>query len=219
MWTIVDDEMSYTGFIKDLRRILAYHPGRTDILSQHEDQNLSSTREHPLLGRRFRSIHIRLQVEGDKTSTTLAIQDDNLMLRGFMNGREEWYNLPDDESRRWDSTYCSGTPLGWGSTYELILQVKNAKEVMDKLNLKRLGKTFAVEAVRELSQYSGPNKSDNNKARLAVVGLMVMICDSARIKPVHDAIARDWNNTGAKLTKQLMYYAQNWLLILSALVA
>ena len=111
-------------------------------------------------------------------------------------------------------SYRSKRLDGFKSTYKSILNNKT-KTVVDKLNSKRLGKTFAAEAVRELSRFD----NSSEKSRLAVVGLMVMICDSARIKPVHDAIARDWNNTGAKLPKQLMYYVQNWLLISSALVA
>ena len=123
-------------------------------------------------------------------------------------------------------SYRSKRLDGFKSTYKSILNNKT-KTGVDKLNSKRLGKTFAAEAVHVLSRFDDSAISSRGwiigkpekKARLAVVGLMVMICDSARIKPVHDAIARDWNNSGAKLTKQLMYYAQNWLLILSALVA
>jgi len=121
-------------------------------------------------------------------------------------------------------SYRSKRLDGFKSTYKSILNNKT-KTGVDKLNSKRLGKTFAAEAVRVLSRFDDSAISSRGwiigkqKARLAVVGLMVKICDSARIKPVHDAIARDWNNTGAKLPKQLMYYVQNWLLISSALVA
>ena len=95
-------------------------------------------------------------------------------------------------------SYRSKRLDGFKSTYKSILNNKT-KTVVDKLNSKRLGKTFAAEAVRVLSRFDDSAISSRGwiigkpekKARLAVVALMVMICDSARIKPVHDAIARD----------------------------
>ena len=96
-WTIGDNE-SYTEFIRRLRRTVANHQSRADILSHHEDQNLrSSTGPHALLAKKSsgpteRSIHIRLQVAGETTSITLAIRDDNLMLHGFKNQDGKWYN-------------------------------------------------------------------------------------------------------------------------------
>lgn len=49
----------------------------------------------------------------------------------------------------------------------------------------------------------------NGNLKLALVGLMVMICGSARINPVHDAIVRGWEN-GTGLTEQLMGYVEKW---------
>jgi len=45
--------------------------------------------------------------------------------------------------------------------------------------------------------------ADVYNSRRAVVGLMFMVSESARMNPVHDAIARGWD-TGTGFTKQLM---------------
>ncbi|XP_066341261.1 60 kDa jasmonate-induced protein-like [Miscanthus floridulus] len=93
------------------------------------------------------------------------------------------------------------------------------EKVVDKLNSERLGKTSAVNAVRVLSRFSEGNLLSANgeaEARLALVRLMVMICDSARMNPVLDAIAGGWNN-GTGFTKQLMDYIRYWDRISTAL--
>ena len=46
----------------------------------------------------------------------------------------------------------------------------------------------------------------------ALLGLIVMVCDSARMNPVLQAIAGGWNN-GTKFTKELMDYIKNWPVI------
>ena len=54
-------------------------------------------------------------------------------------------------------------------------------------------------------------------SRLALVGLSVMVCQSARMKRLHDAIAGDWD-TGASFTMQLLDYIKNWERISRALL-
>jgi len=58
---------------------------------------------------------------------------------------------------------------------------------------------------------------DRDNTDRALLGLMVMVCDSARIEPVCDTIARNWDN-GTELTKQLRDYRWNWPVISGALL-
>ena len=53
--------------------------------------------------------------------------------------------------------------------------------------------------------------------RLALVGLSVMVCQSARMNRLHDAIAGGWE-TGARFTTQLLDYIENWEEISRALL-
>jgi len=46
---------------------------------------------------------------------------------------------------------------------------------------------------------------------------MIMVCDSARMEPVREAMAGGWEN-GTKLTKQLNNYRGNWPVISGALL-
>jgi len=97
--------------------------------------------------------------------------------------------------------------LDWGFSYPSILEARNEEEVVKILDSARLGKTFAAHAVRVLSRY--PDVADGDNPRLALVGLSVMVCESAKMNPLHKAIADDWE-TGAKFTTRLLYYIENW---------
>ncbi|XP_066339361.1 uncharacterized protein [Miscanthus floridulus] len=223
VYTIGDDEMSYIRFIMAVRRIVADHQHCGDILDAHPDSNLRSTRQHPLLPNHYwdkRWLYVKLQVAGEETSTIIiAIKSYDLVVLGFNNQNEDyWYS-----TTGWIA--LSGSirekQLSWGSTYDRILQVSTTdwEKVVDKLNSERLGKTSAVNAVRVLSRFSTRNPVSANgeaEARLALVRLMVMICDSARMNPVLDAIASGWNN-GTGFTKQLMDYIRYWDLISTVL--
>lgn len=80
------------------------------------------------------------------------------------------------------------------------------KEIMPILNSKTLGKTFAADAVSVLSRFVPTEvEADGANPKLSLVGLMVMICGSARINPVHNHIVRGWEK-GTRLTEQLMGY-------------
>ncbi|CAD6258080.1 unnamed protein product [Miscanthus lutarioriparius] len=210
VYTIGDDEMSYIRFIMAVRRIVADHQHCEDILGAHPVSNLRFTRQHPLLSNHYRDkryLYVKLQVAAEETSTILiAITSDDLVVHALNNRNEleYWYSI-----------------TSWGCSYDRILQVSTAdwEKVVDKLNSERLGKTSAVNAVRVLSRFSKRNLVSANgeaEARLALVRLMVMICDSARMNPVLDAIAGGWNN-GTGFTKQLMDYIRYWDLISTAL--
>jgi len=80
-----------------------------------------------------------------------------------------------------------------------------------------LGMAFAVGAVHVLSRFDSRTRGDRDNTDRALLGLMVMVCDSARIEPACDTIARNWDN-GTELTKQLRDYRWNWPVISGALL-
>ena len=211
----VGDEMSFTEFIMALRGILAGHPDREDILDGHDYLNLSFTREHPVLPKvqdaeqPGRWLHIKLQVvEGEETFwTTLLMRDDNLYVLGFKNQQGDVYGLVDNRSSV--SMLPGGLEaktLRWSTKYRTMLgtNFSNA-QAAHKLAGAHLGHSFATWAVQVLSGYDPKHtyvKGDDHPT-LALAGLIVMVCESARMNPLHDAIAGGWSN-GTGFTEQLM---------------
>jgi hypothetical protein len=163
-----------------------------------------------------RWLEIKLQVAGEETSTTLAVGADSLKVIGFMNQNGNWYGL---SPRRGLPHNYKAQLLHWGKSwlgnYKNILDAGNEEEVVKILDSARLGKTFAAKAVRVLSSY--PDVADGDNPRLALVGLSVMVCDSARMNPLHDAVAAGWE-TGMGFTTQLLDYIENWEEISRALL-
>jgi hypothetical protein len=213
----VGDELSFTEFIMVLRRILADHPDREDILDKHPKLlNLSSTGDHPVLAKQRarqpkRWLHIKLQVEDKEVAcwTTLIMRDDNLYVCGFMN-QQEVYGLVDNEKseQMLPTKYCDKDVqrLEWTVHYKSILGAASQKEVVNKLDSAHLGKTFAEHAVDVLSRYSSAvADGEEGGARRALAGLIVMVCESARMNPLHDSMIAGWSN-GTGFTKQLMRY-------------
>jgi len=125
----------------------------------------------------------------------------------FFHWRDNPHNYYNVQLLDWDTS--------WLGNYKNILKAGNEEKVVKILDSARLGKTFAADAVRVLSRY--PDVADGDNSRLALVGLSVMVCESARMKRLHDAIAGDWD-TGAIFTMQLLDYIKNWERISRALV-
>jgi hypothetical protein len=73
---------------------------------------------------------------------------------------------------------------------------------MDRLTSVNLGKSFAEDAVRVLWHFTDVAHAD--RTRLAVVGLMFIVSESAKLNLVHKAIADGWNDARARLTKQMI---------------
>lgn len=212
----IGDELSFISFIMDLRRVLADRSGHEDILDRHCSSNLSSAREHQLLAKRHADqppnyLDIKLQVAGEATWTTLVVRDDNVDVLGFKNQNRVCYELG-------GSWRLHSVLVGWGVSYTSILDARNQEEVANKLDSARLGRGFAMEAVRALSRYRpAADVADGISPRLALAGLSVMFCQSAKMNPLRDNFARGWS-TGAAFTKQLMDYMLNWERISSALL-
>ncbi|XP_066341352.1 ribosome-inactivating protein 9-like [Miscanthus floridulus] len=150
-------------------------------------------------------------VEGNETSsTTLAMRDDNLYVHGFMNQRGVWYGLVGDPI---GTSACmlppeyNPEPLHWGGIrYSRLLRARAYSEAVAKLAATDLGRGFAMHAVRRLSRFIQPDDVEVDglmNTRLALAGLMFMVCESARTNPVLESFAGGWS-TGTGFTKKLI---------------
>jgi hypothetical protein len=215
-YTVGDDAKGFSTFIIELRRLVAEHPHCKDLLADHPQ--LSSTHNHPVLPRKRVGdkkksqahmkpemlFHIKLEAvdHGVETSSiTLVIRDDNLDVIGFISKNGHCYELRGDDKADLPSEYGSES-LRWRQG-GILLEDSTG-----------LGKTFAADAVHVLSRFVNVA---HPKYRQALLVLMVMVRDSARIEPIRKAIADDWDN-GTKLTEQLKDYRRNWLEISRALL-
>ncbi|KAL6591826.1 hypothetical protein ACP70R_049689 [Stipagrostis hirtigluma subsp. patula] len=209
-WTIQQDVEKYIEFIGDLRSKLANHPHRKDLIRGDQPG------VHPVLpkhGPLARLVHIKLKVPGDKTSVTLAVRDDDMIVIGFKNHMGQWFDLggKHHQPALLPSEYKSRAFLDWGYSYADILNSSNLEEVT-----KLLSKDFAMEAVGLLSSPCWEDDEDHSH-RLALAGLSIMVTDCAKINPLRDAVIHGWNE-GVVFTEQLMDYITNWKHISSALL-
>jgi len=153
-----------------------------------------------------RWLHIKLQVvEGEETFwTTLLMRDDNLYVLGFMNQQGVVYELVDNKS---SVTMLPGRYKAkhqvWSTKYRTMLgtNISNAKAAHELAGA-HLGHSFAMKAVRVLSRHPNYVEGDMNP-RVALAGLILMVCESTRMNPLQDGIAGGWRN-GTGFTEQLM---------------
>jgi len=201
----------YTEFIMRLREAL---PPRANGLVC-EDILEERRGAYPVLRRQSAAIvprrwlRIKLQVEeGQQTfTTTLAVQDDNVYCKGFRNQHGVWYELNrDDLPRTWGPVELL---QGWGVDYSEILRANNREQVKATLETTLLGKNFAEKAVGMLSRYPVLDNNDEYPVRLALAGLIVMICESARMNPPLYTFVGGWDR-GTGLTSLLAGYMWNW---------
>jgi hypothetical protein len=225
----IGDELSFTEFIVALRRILAEHPDREDVFDKHPKFfSVSSTGEHPVLAKQraeqpARWIHVKLQAErGKMFSTTLIMRSDNLYVCGFTNQQGDSFKLienPDRSAEIFPVDECSPQPrrLSWGVRYRSLLDADTEVDLVRRLACMNMGRQFAKKAVHVLSSFpdwvdedltvhisrsSTPVKRILNP-RMALVGLIVMVCESARLSPIYNFIARWWSSN-MEFTKDLM---------------
>ena len=76
------------------------------------------------------------------------------------------------------------------------MKVQDGNEVTVKLAAKGLGKSFVAKAVCRLSSsiHLDDQVAGMMSVRVALVGLIVMVCESARMNPLRDAIAGGCSN-------------------------
>jgi len=235
-YTINGDKERFTTFIKKLQSELANHEHQENVLDGFQECKDSFKGDPPVIGRwrrvgqqPARLFHIKLQVAdpGGKTSSiTLAVRDDTVSVAGFKNQHGKWYELG----------FASGVlpqeykpiRLWWGTSSGSILglvgagQVKSAVETLDKA----VGRGFATKAVRRLSQYDPQAKVQDQEGdlnpRLALLGLILMVCGSARFNTLRDHFAKGWRSvTGTPFSRELqalLGYEDIWFYLSRALL-
>lgn len=224
--TIGDNVQNLTKSIKKLRRKLA----DDEAFHDHHGEKIRLTRKRaqgqPLRWTRF-------QVKASDNQTTLAIRDDKCYGVGFENQSGVWYDLGHRRERddhQLPQEYNKELPpdfnsvlLGWGLSYKDILGVSRWEEVPDKLDSAGLGKkSFAEKAVRTLWRYPDVDEEDDlmMNPRVALAGLILMVCESARFGPVLKYFQDNWDNdteTGGFSGEQ-MKYIRSWGKISRALL-
>jgi len=146
-----------------------------------------------------RWIHIELTANegGDQESTTLVIRDDNLYVKGFTGKDGKWFELCEDREPAGEKLppEYEATKL-WGCKYDNLMKLNDNDQVKKTLKSTKLGKAFAERAVRRLSRYCRVENNDDIPVRLGLAGLIVMICEAARFRPLldHFAGADCWEN-------------------------
>jgi len=201
----IGDELSFTEFIMDLRGILADHPDREDIFDRHHSSILSSTREHPVLAKQraeqpARWIHVKLQaVKGEQTmSTTLIMRDDNLYVCGFMNQQGDSFELIENPDRSADILPVdeyNPQRLSWGVGYRSLLDVDTEGGLVRILD-------FAMNAVHVLSCFPAwvDDRIRMKSPRLALAGLILIVCESARMNPIYNFFTSSWSRSSEDYT-------------------
>ena len=74
------------------------------------------------------------------------------------------------------------------------MKLNDNDQVKKTLKSTKLGKAFAERAVRRLSRYCRVENNDDIPVRLGLAGLIVMICEAARFRPLLDHFAGDEYN-------------------------
>ena len=200
----IGDELSFTEFIMALRGILADHPDREDIFDRHHSSILSSTREHPVLAKQraeqpARWIHVKLQaVKGEQTmSTTLIMRDDNLYVCGFMNQQGDSFELIENPDRSADILPVdeyNPQRLSWGVGYKSLLDFDTEGGLVRILAHVNRGQDFAMDAVHVLSCFPAW-VDDRISPRLALAGLILIVCESARMNPIYNFFTSSWSRS------------------------
>jgi len=218
-YMVGNDAEGFSTFIIELRRLVTDHPRCRDLVAGHPD--LSSTSNNKVLRKvndpdthRIQPeslFHIKLEAEAEEgveetSSIILVMRCDNLDVIGFINmqGRRACCYEPG-----------SHRELPGGFYSKLLQWWDHGRDREPAAAGARLGKTFMAEAVRELSRFT--DRGPSEEAKRSLVGLMIMVCDSARMEPVREAMAGGWKH-GTELTEQLNNYRGNWLEISGALL-
>lgn len=170
-------------------------------------------------GDKLQWIHIELQAkqaDGVTSSTTLAVWDANCYAYGFKNQSGVWYDLIDQRGSRKLPAQYNAVLLDWGVSYKHILGIGDVYDygaLKTKLNGLKLGRSFAMEAVRTLSRY--PDLEEGVKPREALAGLLIMLCESAKFNHLRDHFRDGWD-VGAVFgddNKPRLDYIWRWGLI------
>jgi hypothetical protein len=164
-------------------------------------------------------LHAKKQENSNETwTTTLAMRKDNLYIVGFTGKDGKWFMLVDRQ--RPLQKECSSTKLDWDVRYKSIMNLKVQDQVKRTLSNTRLGMAFANRAVRRLSQYPDHEYEDENLTRLGLAGLIVLICESARMESIHKELqsSDEWDTKGVLIEKDVLDYIWDWGTVSAALI-
>lgn len=223
----IGDEKSYIDFIKDLRDKLENrdtHGVVEDIFKN--DNNRGAHRVLDKLTQGKAAQWIRIKLRAGENSTVLAVRKHNVYIKGFTgkeDKRKRWFELPEGNNADWmklPGKYKAKMLVagGWSVSYSGVMKLNDLEQVKKTLSNTRLGKAFAERAVGRLSSYPDVvANNDNIPVRLALAGLMVMICEAARMNPCLDAIAGGWTR-GTGLTTRMKNIIWDWSNMSAALL-
>ncbi|CAL4897623.1 unnamed protein product [Urochloa decumbens] len=182
------DTGCYTGFIEQLRRTLADHNDRPKLhIRDHRDNSIRRVLPKQNYPRKPRSwIYIKIELCDGAETTTLAVRDDNVYLIGFENKRGELFEFGFSgtiDRRKSRPTLTRSRFLECDVNYGSLLE-GGARKFPEM----PLGRGFAHMAVSQLSGYSqGQGRIVDKDTRRALAGLMVMVCEATRMRPLQRA--------------------------------
>ncbi|KAL6595524.1 hypothetical protein ACP70R_047864 [Stipagrostis hirtigluma subsp. patula] len=198
----------YEKFIDDLRGQLSFQC--EDFLEANRLADLFEARRTYLLAKynaeqRKRWIHIRVLNDCGKV-ITLAVRDDNVYLHGFRNGTGRWYEF--GLSNRTDKPTVN--PEAWFLGCDIgYADMVGSHEDLMKL---KLGRSFVNEAVNNLWKYNKePGDRTDKETRKYLAGLMVIICEAARMDQPYLTVKHGWDTPdGININDNDVKYIQNW---------
>ena len=215
----IGDEKSYIDFINDLRdKLVDFHTcGVVEDIFMDDGKRGA----HRVLNKHPRDKQpaqwIRIELRAGQESTILAVRKHNVYIKGFTgqkDGRRRWFELPEgdkeDDRMNLPRGYKAEMLDGWRVSYNGVMKLNDLEQVKKTLSNTRLGMAFAKRAVGRLSRY--PDDMANNDdipVRLAMAGLIVMICEAARMNPCLDTIAGGWTR-GTGLTTRMKDIIWDW---------
>ncbi|CAL4899631.1 unnamed protein product [Urochloa decumbens] len=220
----------YHKFIEALREKLAKRKRKADVYKEEikvDDLSAAVLPKRGELGKQDKLLHIELHARKQNRSngswtTTLAMRKDNLYIVGFTGKDGKWFELA--ESRCPLREEYHSTLLHWDVRYKTIMNLKAQDQVRRTLSETRLGKAFAIRAVRRLSQYypdhdykdeyyPDHNYKDENPTGLGLAGLIVLICESARMETICKEFQKnkkEWDKKGVLIKRDVLDYIWNW---------
>ena len=142
--------------------------------------------------------------------TTLIMRDDNLYVCGFMNQQGDSFELIENPDRSADILPVdeyNPQRLSWGVGYRSLLDVDTEGGLVRILAHVNWGQDFAMDAVHVLSCFPAW-VDDRISPRLALAGLILIVCESARMNPIYNFFTSSWSRSTVfsdrELTQDLM---------------
>lgn len=223
-WIVDDDAQAFTDHVKQLRKKVAMGNDDEHVLESYTGTD--DLKDRPILakpGHNFRveaerCVYIELQAkikeDPEIWSTTLAVRNDNCSGVGFMNKSKVWYDLGYMSDDGWRNNILpaehNSVFLGWKVGYNQILQASDWRKELNKAAGQIFITKFVMNAVRTLSRYPDVQDDDMNP-RIAVVALMIVSCESAKLEFLHKSFEAHWGaNKVEFVTEDMKDHVSAW---------